>query len=37
MDDRLCVQHGHRGGGQNGIFPVDDVTISYMTGRSRRP
>ena len=38
MDDRLCVCNmAIEAGAKNGIFPVDDVTIGYMTGRSRRP
>ena len=38
MDDRLCVCNmAIEAGAKNGIFPVDDVTIGYMTGRSQRP
>lgn len=38
MDDRLCVCNmAIEAGAKNGIFPVDDVTIGYLTGRSRRP
>lgn len=34
MDDRLCIANmAIEAGAKNGIFPVDDVTIEYMTGR----
>lgn len=34
MDDRLCISNmAIEAGAKNGIFPVDDVTIEYMTGR----
>ena len=37
MDDRLCICNmAIEAGGKNGIFPVDDVTIEYLTGRSKR-
>lgn len=37
MDDRLCICNmAIEAGAKNGIFPVDDVTIAYLTGRSRR-
>ena len=38
MDDRLCICNmAIEAGAKNGIFPVDEVTIAYLTGRSRRP
>ena len=38
MDDRLCICNmAIEAGGKNGIFPVDETTIEYLTGRSRRP
>ena len=38
MDDRLCICNmAIEAGAKNGIFPVDEVTIRYLTGRSRRP
>jgi len=38
MDDRLCICNmAIEAGGKNGIFPVDETTIKYLTGRSRRP
>ena len=34
MDDRLCIANmAIEAGAKNGIFPVDDVTVEYMTGR----
>ena len=37
MDDRLCICNmAIEAGAKNGIFPVDDVTRTYLTGRSRR-
>ncbi len=37
MDDRLCICNmAIEAGAKNGIFPVDDVTRAYLTGRSRR-
>lgn len=38
MDDRLCICNmAIEAGAKNGIFPVDDITIQYMEGRSQRP
>lgn len=38
MDDRLSVCNmAIEAGAKNGIFPVDDVTVAYLTGRSQRP
>ena len=38
MDDRLCICNmAVEAGAKNGIFPVDDVTRRYLTGRSQRP
>ena len=38
MDDRLCVCNmAIEAGAKNGIFPVDEVTVQYLTGRSQRP
>ncbi len=38
MDDRLCVCNmAIEAGAKNGIFPVDDVTLAYLDGRSQRP
>ncbi|MBQ1207568.1 MAG: 3-isopropylmalate dehydratase large subunit [Lachnospiraceae bacterium] len=38
MDDRLCICNmAIEAGGKNGIFPVDETTVAYLTGRSRRP
>lgn len=37
MDDRLCICNmAIEAGAKNGIFPVDDVTMAYLTGRSER-
>ena len=37
MDDRLCIcSMAIEAGAKNGIFPVDDVTLSYLEGRSER-
>ncbi len=37
MDDRLCICNmAIEAGGKNGIFPVDDVTMAYLDGRSER-
>ncbi len=37
MDDRLCICNmAIEAGAKNGIFPVDDVTLSYLEGRSER-
>ena len=37
MDDRLCICNmAIEAGAKNGIFPVDEVTRAYRTGRSRR-
>ena len=37
MDDRLCICNmAIEAGAKNGIFPVDEVTRAYLTGRSRR-
>ena len=37
MDDRLCICNmAIEAGAKNGIFPVDEVTVAYLTGRSRR-
>ena len=38
MDDRFTIANmAIEAGAKNGIFPVDDVTIAYLTGRSKRP
>jgi 3-isopropylmalate/(R)-2-methylmalate dehydratase large subunit len=38
MDDRLCICNmAIEAGGKNGIFSVDETTVEYLTGRSRRP
>jgi len=37
MDDRLCIANmAIEAGAKNGIFPVDDVTLAYVTGRFKR-
>ena len=37
MDDRLCICNmAIEAGAKNGIFPVDEKTIEYMTGRCER-
>lgn len=37
MDDRLCISNmAIECGAKNGIFPVDDVTLEYVAGRSKR-
>lgn len=37
MDDRLCICNmAIEAGAKNGIFPVDDVTRRYMSGRCER-
>ena len=37
MDDRLCICNMTiEAGAKNGIFPVDDVTVNYLNGRSER-
>ena len=37
MDDRLCICNmAIEAGAKNGIFPVDDVTLTYLEGRSER-
>lgn len=37
MDDRLCICNmAIEAGAKNGIFPVDDVTMTYLKGRSER-
>ncbi|MGN1019096.1 MAG: aconitase/3-isopropylmalate dehydratase large subunit family protein, partial [Aristaeellaceae bacterium] len=38
MDDRFTIANmAIEAGGKNGIFPVDDRTIEYVTGRVDRP
>lgn len=37
MDDRLCICNmAIEAGAKNGIFPVDNITREYMSGRSER-
>ena len=37
MDDRLCICNmAIEAGAKNSIFPVDEVTTEYLTGRSQR-
>lgn len=37
MDDRLCISNmAIECGAKNGIFPVDDITLEYVNGRSQR-
>ncbi len=37
MDDRLCICNmAIEAGAKNGIFPVDETTVRYLTGRSER-
>ena len=37
MDDRLCICNmAIEAGAKNGIFEVDDITLSYMQGRTER-
>ena len=37
MDDRLCICNmAIEAGAKNGIFPVDDITLAYLNGRSER-
>ena len=37
MDDRLCICNmAIEAGAKNGIFPVDEVTLAYLDGRSER-
>lgn len=37
MDDRLCICNmAIEAGAKNGIFPVDQVTMNYMSGRCER-
>lgn len=37
MDDRLCICNmAIEAGAKNGIFPVDEVTLKYLSGRSER-
>ena len=38
MDDRLCICNmAIEAGAKNGIFPVDETTLAYLSGRSQRP
>ena len=38
MDDRFTIANmAIEAGAKNGIFPVDDKTIEYITGRVNRP
>ncbi len=37
MDDRLCICNmAVEAGAKNGIFPVDEVTLAYLRGRTAR-
>lgn len=37
MDDRFCIANmAIECGAKNGIFPVDDITMEYVNGRSER-
>ncbi len=37
MDDRFCICNmAIEAGAKNGIFPVDDITLKYLNGRSER-
>ncbi len=37
MDDRLCICNmAIEAGAKNGIFPVDQITLDYLKGRSER-
>ena len=37
MDDRLCICNmAIEAGAKNGIFPVDEITMNYLEGRSER-
>lgn len=37
MDDRLCISNmAIECGAKNGIFPVDDITLEYVKGRTLR-
>ena len=37
MDDRLCICNmAIEAGAKNGIFPVDETTMKYLDGRSKR-
>lgn len=37
MDDRLCICNmAIEAGAKNGIFPVDEITLTYLEGRSER-
>ncbi len=38
MDSRMCICNmAIEAGAKNGIFPVDDITLDYLKGRSKRP